>query len=69
VLAGCARLIALFAVQRKAKGIKQAEPELRMPELASARDVPLEPFHAIGKFLYNKRGEEGSEARCRHHHR
>lgn len=69
MLAGCAGLIALFAVQRKAKGSKQAEPELRMPELASARDVALDPFHAIGKFLYNKRGEEGPEARCRHHYR
>lgn len=63
------QVIALFAVQRKAKGSKQAEPELRIHELASARDVALDPFHAIGKFLYNKRGEEGCEVRCTHHYR
>lgn len=50
-------------LQRKAKGSKQAEAELHMPELASARDVALDPFHAIGKLLYNKRGEDGSEVR------
>ncbi|BDA49102.1 Cell cycle checkpoint protein RAD17 [Coccomyxa sp. Obi] len=48
--------------KRKAKGSKQAEPELHMPELASVRDVALDPFHAIGKLLYNKRAEDGSEA-------
>ena len=55
-------------VQRKAKGSKAVEAELRMPELAPTRDVALDPFHAIGKFLYNKRGEEDSEVRCTHHH-
>ena len=54
-------------LQRKAKGSKQAEPELHMPELTSARDVALDPFHAIGKLLYNKRGEEGSEVRTHEH--
>lgn len=48
-------------LQRKAKGSKQAEPSLQMLDIATARDVALDPFHAIGKILYNKRGEEGSE--------
>ena len=61
----CCQLSNLLShwLQRKAKGSKQAEPELHMPELASARDVALDPFHAIGKLLYNKRVEEGSEVR------
>ena len=30
--------------------------------MATQRDISLDPFHAIGKLLYNKRAEEGNEA-------
>lgn len=32
-----------------------------LPNLANQRDTSLDPFHAIGKLLYGKRVEEGSE--------
>ena len=35
--------------------------EAELPKVATQRDMSLDPFHAIGKLLYGKRVEEGSE--------
>lgn len=51
-------------LQRKAKGVI-AEAEL--PNVMSNRDMSLDPFHALGKLLYNKRlGQDGSAEEVLH---
>ena len=34
---------------------------MKMPGLALERDIVLDTFHAIGKFLYNKRETSSSQ--------
>ena len=42
-------------LQRKAKKALAGGAGMKMPDLATERDTMLDSFHAIGKFLYNKR--------------
>lgn len=52
-------------LQRKAKG-SAAEAEL--PAVLTNRDMSLDPFHALGKLLYNKRlGEPDAAGQVRLH--
>ena len=48
-------------MQRKAKKPKLGGAGMKMPDLALERDVMLDSFHAIGKFLYNKREMSSSQ--------
>ena len=41
---------------------------MKMPDLALERDVMLDSFHAIGKFLYNKREMSSSQVLLLHPH-
>jgi hypothetical protein len=50
-------------LQWKPRGAKK-KAALALPKLdVMDRDVALDPFHAIGKFLYNKRAENSDEVR------
>ena len=45
-------------LQRKAKA---AAAEAELPAVVTNRDMSLDPFHALGRLLYNKRlGQDGS---------
>ena len=55
----CSMMKSTVRVQRKAKKPKLGGAGMKMPDLALERDIMLDSFHAIGKFLYNKR-ETGS---------
>ncbi|CAL5226917.1 g9794 [Coccomyxa viridis] len=47
--------------KRKAKKPKLGGAGMKMPDLALERDIMLDSFHAIGKFLYNKREISSSQ--------
>lgn len=54
-------LSAVVSLQRKAKKAKLGGAGMKMPDLATERDTMLDSFHAIGKFLYNKRDASSSQ--------
>ena len=55
-------------LQRKAKKPKLGGAGMKMPDLALERDIMLDSFHAIGKFLYNKREISSSQVLYLHPH-
>jgi len=54
-------LLSCTKMQRKAKKPKLGGAGIKMPDLALERDIMLDSFHAIGKFLYNKREIRSSQ--------
>lgn len=50
-----------MCLQTKAKKAPAGGAGMKMPDLATERDTMLDSFHAIGKFLYNKREASSSQ--------
>ena len=50
-----------MCLQRKGKKALAGGAGIKMPDLATERDTMLDSFHAIGKFLYNKREASSSQ--------